>query len=102
MAAFTLMQSSGMFERFPRLRCAVLEAGSNWIAAWPDRLNHKYRVLAHPTLIKMPPRAYFFRQCLISDDPDESVTAQMIEHIGPTISSGRRTTRASTLARRGE
>ena len=30
----------------------------------------------------MPPSAYFYRQCLISADPDESVTAQMIEHLG--------------------
>ena len=34
MAAFTQMLAAGMFERYPRLRCAVLEAGSNWIAAW--------------------------------------------------------------------
>lgn len=33
MAAFTQMLSAGMFERYPRLRCVVLEAGSNWIAA---------------------------------------------------------------------
>src|SRR5262249_1288620 len=44
MAAFTQMLSAGMFERYPRLRCVVLEAGSNWIAAWLDRLDHKYRV----------------------------------------------------------
>jgi len=30
----------------------------------------------------MPPSAYFYRQCMISADPDESVTAQMIEHLG--------------------
>ena len=82
MAAFTQMLSAGMFERYPRLRCVVLEAGSNWIAAWLDRLDHKYRVLAHQTPIKMQPSEYFRRQCLISADPDESVTAQMIEHLG--------------------
>jgi predicted TIM-barrel fold metal-dependent hydrolase len=82
MAAFTQMLSAGMFERYTRLRCVVLEAGSNWIAAWLDRLDHKYRVLAHQTPIRMPPSAYFYRQCLISADPDESVTAQMVEHLG--------------------
>ena len=82
MAAFTQMLSAGMFERYPRLRCVVLEAGSNWIAAWLDRLDHKYRVLAHQTPIRMAPSEYFRRQCLISADPDESVTAQMIEHLG--------------------
>ena len=30
----------------------------------------------------MAPSEYFRRQCLISADPDESVTAQMVEHIG--------------------
>jgi uncharacterized protein len=82
MAAFTQMLSAGMFERYPRLKCAVLEAGSNWIAAWLDRLDHKYRVMAHQTPIRMEPSAYFYRQCLISADPDESVTAQMVEHLG--------------------
>ena len=82
MAAFTQMLSAGMFERYPRLKCAVLEAGSNWIAAWLDRLDHKYRVMKHQTPIRLEPSAYFYRQCLISADPDESVTAQMIEHLG--------------------
>ena len=59
MAAFTQMLSAGMFERYPRLRCVVLEAGSNWIAAWLDRLDHKHRVLAHQTPIKMAPSEYF-------------------------------------------
>jgi predicted TIM-barrel fold metal-dependent hydrolase len=82
MAAFTQMLASGMFERYPRLKCAVLEAGSNWIAAWLDRLDHKYRVMKRYTPIRMEPSDYFRRQCLISADPDESVTAQMVEHIG--------------------
>jgi uncharacterized protein len=82
MAAFTQMLAAGMFERYPRLKCAVLEAGSNWIAAWLDRLDHKYRIMKHQTPIRMEPSAYFYRQCLISADPDESVTAQMVEHLG--------------------
>jgi predicted TIM-barrel fold metal-dependent hydrolase len=82
MAAFTQMLASGMFERYPRLRCAVLEAGSNWIASWLDRLDHKHRVMAHRTPIRMAPSEYFYRQCLISADPDESLTVQMVEHLG--------------------
>ena len=38
--------------------------------------------MAHRTPIRMAPSAYFYRQCLISADPDESVTAQMVEHLG--------------------
>jgi len=82
MAAFTQMMSSGMFEKYPRLQCTVLEAGSNWIAAWLDRLDHKWEVVRARVPIRMPPSDYFRRQCLISADPDESVTAQMVEHLG--------------------
>ena len=39
--------------------------------------------MKHQTPIRMPPSAYFYRQCLISADPDESATAQMIDHLGP-------------------
>ena len=45
MAAFTSMMTRGLFENYPRLRCAVLEAGSNWITAWLDRLDHKSEVM---------------------------------------------------------
>jgi predicted TIM-barrel fold metal-dependent hydrolase len=38
--------------------------------------------MAHQTPIRMEPSAYFYRQCLISADPDESVTAEMIQHLG--------------------
>jgi hypothetical protein len=91
MAAFTQMLSSGMFERYPRLRCVVLEAGSNWIAAWLDRLDHKYRVLAHQTPIRMLPSEYFRRQCLISADPTSRSPPRWSSTSAPTTSSGRHT-----------
>ena len=46
MSAFTAMVCAGMFERYPRLKCSVLEAGGNWISAWLDRLDHKYEVMS--------------------------------------------------------
>jgi uncharacterized protein len=82
MAAFTQMIAAGMFEQFPRLKCAVLEAGANWISAWLDRLDHKYEVVGPYTPLKKKPSEYFFRQCLISADPDESMTGKIIEHLG--------------------
>ncbi|MCZ6710650.1 MAG: amidohydrolase family protein [Gammaproteobacteria bacterium] len=82
MAAFTQMLSSGMFERYPQLKCSVLEAGGNWIAAWLDRLDHKYEVMKDTVPFSMKPSEYFYRQCLISVDPDETMTAQIIEHMG--------------------
>ncbi len=82
MAAFTQMLAIGMFEQYPRLKCAVLEAGANWISAWLDRLDHKYQVVGPYTPLKRKPSEYFYRQCLISADPDESMTAQIVEHVG--------------------
>ncbi|MGH7963989.1 MAG: amidohydrolase family protein, partial [Candidatus Binatia bacterium] len=32
--------------------------------------------------IKMKPSEYFYRQCLVSADPDESATAKIVEHMG--------------------
>ena len=82
MAAFTSMLTRGIFERYPRLRRAVLEAGSNWITAWLDRMDHKFEVMRHFSLMKLLPSEYFKRQCVISAEPDESITAQIIAHLG--------------------
>ena len=82
MAAFTSMMTRGIFETHPRLRCAVLEAGSNWITAWLDRMDHKFETLRSFSPMKLLPSEYFRRQCLISAEPDESITAQVIEHLG--------------------
>jgi uncharacterized protein len=82
MAAFTSMMTRGMFETYPRLRCAVLEAGSNWITAWLDRMDHKFEVMRAFSPMKLLPSEYFKRQCLISAEPDESITAQIVEHLG--------------------
>ena len=61
----------------------MLETGSNWIASWLDRLDHKYEVSAGRLPLTMLPSEYFRRQCVISADPDETMTAQIAEHIGP-------------------
>ena len=82
MAAFTSMMSSGIFEQYPRLKCSVLEAGGNWISAWLDRMDHKYEVMSSIVPLSMKPSEYFYRQCLISMDPDEGMNAEVIQHIG--------------------
>ena len=33
--------------------------------------------------LKLLPSEYFKRQCLISAEPDESITASVVEHLGP-------------------
>ncbi len=82
MAAFTSMMTRGMFEKYPRVKCAVLEAGSNWITAWLDRMDHKTEVMHAFTPMKLLPSEYFKRQCVISAEPDESITAAVAQHLG--------------------
>ena len=82
MAAFTAMMTRGLFETYPRLKLAVLEAGSNWITAWLDRLDHKSEVMRPFSSLKLLPSEYFRRQCVISAEPDESLTGPVVEHLG--------------------
>jgi predicted TIM-barrel fold metal-dependent hydrolase len=82
MAGFTELLTIGVLERFPRLKISVLEAGSNWISAWLDRLDHKFEVMHASTILTMKPSDYFRRQCLVSADPDESITADVVRHMG--------------------
>jgi predicted TIM-barrel fold metal-dependent hydrolase len=82
MLAFTSMMTRGLFETYPRLRLAVLEAGSNWITAWLDRLDHKLEVMRPFSSLKLLPSEYFKRQCVISAEPDESLTGPIVEHLG--------------------
>ena len=83
MAAFTSMLTSGMFERHPKLKCSVLEAGGNWFSAWLDRMDHKFEVMAEAVPMMLMPSEYFYRQCLISLDPDEGMNRQIVEHVEP-------------------
>ena len=83
MAAFTSMLTSGMFERYPKLKCSVLEAGGNWFSAWLDRMDHKFEVMDEAVPMMLMPSEYFYRQCLISLDPDEGMNRQIVEDVGP-------------------
>jgi predicted TIM-barrel fold metal-dependent hydrolase len=82
MAAFTQMLAGGVFEKHPGLRCTVLESGATWIAAWLDRMDHKYEVMRRLTPTSLKPSEYFYRQCLVSADPDETVIAPIVEAVG--------------------
>lgn len=82
MAAFTELLTTGVLERYPRLKVTVLESGANWISAWLDRLDHKFEVMHARTILKMKPSEYFKRQCLVSADPDETITAEVVKHVG--------------------
>ena len=45
-------------------------------------MDHKYEVMSSIVPLSMKPSEYFYRQCLISMDPDEGMNAEVIQHIG--------------------
>jgi predicted TIM-barrel fold metal-dependent hydrolase len=45
-------------------------------------MDHKYEVMSSYTPLSMRPSEYFRRQCLVSADPDETLTAAVVDRIG--------------------
>ena len=51
---------NGLLERFPKLRCAILESGTGWIPYWMERLDEHYENRRDEVPeIRMPPSEYF-------------------------------------------
>ena len=73
--------SLGTFDRFPKLKLGVLEAGSGWIGAMLDRMDAFSESMnisgARPSATE-----YFRRNCFISGDPDETTAPLTIDHVG--------------------
>jgi uncharacterized protein len=70
----------GVFEKFPRLKVACVEAGGGWLPFWLERLDSHFKKLGW--LIpdcKQPPSEYFKRQCVIQVAADESTIPMIAE-----------------------
>lgn len=81
--AFTSFFQYGTFDKFPRLKLVLLEAGAGWIAYWLDRLDAVWKsTLGRNVPLKEKPSFYFHRQCWISADPDETALPAMVDLIG--------------------
>lgn len=81
--AFTTFFQYATFDRFPRLRLVVLEAGAGWLGFWMDRMDALYRSSLRVTIpLADAPSTYVRRQCWISGDPDESTLPALIRHVG--------------------
>src|SRR2546423_864002 len=49
--ALTTMVVDGVFERFPRLRVGTIEAMVGWVGEWLERVDYRYRYMAHTSQI---------------------------------------------------
>jgi predicted TIM-barrel fold metal-dependent hydrolase len=81
--AFTSFYQYGTFEKFPKFKLVLLEAGASWIAYWLDRLDAVFASGIGRTLtLKEKPSFYFDRQVWISADPDERALPAMVDLVG--------------------
>ena len=74
----------GVFDRFPRLRIAFLEAGVGWVPWWLDRLHeHAEGLPRHVPLMRREPIDYVRAgQAFFSCESDEVTLESALEHLG--------------------
>ena len=84
MMALGAMLMGGVFERFPRLRGAFLEAHCSWVPAWLYALDERWEKFGNVMRfgLTMMPSDYFKRQCYVSVDPDETLVVDVVRAIG--------------------
>jgi len=82
--AMLSMIVNGVFERFPRLRVAYMEAGSSWLPSWLHRIEEHVELagwLEAPECTKEPVE-YFKTNCYVTTEPDEHLIYHTIEELG--------------------
>ena len=62
--AFTSFFQYGTFDKFPKMRLVLLEAGAGWIDYWLGRLDAVYpSAIGRTVSLKEKPSFYFNRNC---------------------------------------
>jgi uncharacterized protein len=73
----------GTFDKFPKLKIAVLEVGSGWVSYWLDRMDAVYSsIMGRSVPLKEKPSYYFRRNVWVSADPDEHALPAMMDLCG--------------------
>ena len=78
----TRLVYGGVFERFPRLRVATIEAASGWVGEWLERFDYRYKYMGHTSRMKRPASEYFARNIWVSADPEERMLPLMVQFAG--------------------
>jgi uncharacterized protein len=83
MGASVSMIVHGVFERFPRLRVAYMEAGCGWLPSWLHRIDEHLELasLEFPELT-MSATGYFRRNCWISTECEDPFVADVVRWLG--------------------
>jgi predicted TIM-barrel fold metal-dependent hydrolase len=74
----------GVLERHPNLKVAILEANCSWVPWLLWRMDEGYEREGDVFMpdLKIPPSAYFKRQCVVSIEPDETPALGMMDEYG--------------------
>jgi predicted TIM-barrel fold metal-dependent hydrolase len=82
--AMLSMIANGVYERFPRLRVAYMEAGSAWVPSWLHRIEEHVELagwLETPECTK-DPIEYFRENIWVTTECDEHLVYHTIEELG--------------------
>jgi predicted TIM-barrel fold metal-dependent hydrolase len=84
MIALLDLIEGGVFERHPRLRIALLEAGCGWVPYWLWRLDSEYAHLSREVEenVRVPPSTYFRRHAWVAAEPDEPYLSALVDFVG--------------------
>jgi uncharacterized protein len=83
MPAIAAMVVDGLFDKFPRLKVASIEAGAGWAAYVMDRLDEKYKRFKWQAPLKLDlPSDYFRRNLWFCAEPEERTIGAMLELVG--------------------
>lgn len=80
--ALTTMVYDGVFERFPKLRVATIEAMVGWVGEWVERLDYRYQYMGHTSQMKRSASEYPARNIWINGHPEEKTFPFMVQLIG--------------------
>ncbi len=79
MAAMASLVLDGAMARHPDLRVAFLESGTGWLPYWLHRLD-EHQEWMDPGAERASD--LFARQCIISTEADDALTAAVVDHVG--------------------
>ena len=78
------MITHGVFERFPALRCAYMEAGCGWLPSWLHRIDEHLELAGANEFpdLTMSATDYFRRNCWISTECEDPFVTDVIRWLG--------------------
>jgi len=82
--ALLAMITHGVYERFPQLRCAYMEAGCGWLPSWLHRIDEHLELAGANEFpeLTMSATEYFKRNCWISSECEDRFVADVIRWMG--------------------